>query len=145
MAEAGLIEITERSERGKTRYRATEAGLEEIRRWLVEEEPDHKVKDDSTLRLLTMWLLDEDTARYLIEMEIAFNRKLLFSIEQALKNNPQLQEDSTVWRNRRAVHSLWLAQTDLMVGWLQGLEEILADPTVSVDEVMAKALDGNRR
>ena len=109
MAEAGLIEITERGERGKTRYRATAAGIDEIRRWLVSDEPDHHVKDDPILRLLTVWLLDEATAKYLIDMETAFNRRLYFSIAQSLKRNPQLREQTKVWRNRRAVHALWLA------------------------------------
>ncbi len=141
MAEAGLIEITERGERGKTHYRATKEGIEELRRWLVTDEPDHKVKDDPILRLLTMWLLDDDTAKYFIDMEIAFNRRLYFSILQSLKTNPQLQEDSLVWRNRRAVHALWLAQTDLMIKWLNALEDVLKNPRSSVDGVMADALN----
>lgn len=136
MEKAGLISIEERNERGHTSYVITSDGLQELRRWLSFTEPDHTIRDDSLLRLMTLWVLDETTARHLIEAEIAFQRKRLAHLQLRIDEYPGIKGNAKVWRNRLAVHYLWRAQTDLYIAWLEALPQVLEDPAVPVAELM---------
>jgi DNA-binding PadR family transcriptional regulator len=136
MASNELIEISDRNQRGRTSYAITESGMSELRRWLVRDEPDHSIRDDSMLRLVTLWVLDDTNARYLLEAETAFQRKRQLNLSHLLETWEVERDDTRVWRNRRATYILWLGQTNLMLDWLRGLREILEDPTVSVAEVL---------
>jgi len=137
MEAAGLIQVKERTERGRTSYVISPDGLEELQRWLMRDEPDHSIRDDAALRLVTMWVLDDRNARYLIEAEIAFQRKRQLSLEHLLERWDEEREDTRVWRNRRATYLLWLAQTELMLDWLSGLLETLEHPERPVPEIFA--------
>ncbi|MCW2938914.1 MAG: hypothetical protein JWN00_1899 [Actinomycetia bacterium] len=144
LEKAGLIEINERDERGRTEYVITPDGMAEIRRWLTQDAPDHTIRDDSLMRLLTVWVLDDTIARYLIEGEIAFRRKRQMALKHLLETWDEAHEDNRVWRTRRAVHDLWLAETNVMLTWLEGLLETLTKPDRSVAEIFDERalLDG---
>jgi DNA-binding PadR family transcriptional regulator len=135
MAKSGLIEISDRNERGRTSYAITEPGREELKRWLVRDEPDHSIRDDSMMRLVTMWVLDDTNARYLIEAETAFQRKRQLSLTHLLEAWDEVREDTRVWRNRRATYLLWLSQTELMLEWLSGFLDVLEQPERPVPEI----------
>lgn len=137
MEKLGLIEVSDRTERRATSYAITAEGRAEIERWLTQDEPDHTIRDDVTMRLLTVWTLDDTTARHLIEAEITFQRRRERALRTKLQTFEQLSEDTRVWRNRRAVHLLWLTQTSTTVRWLEGLIEILENPGTSVDDALA--------
>jgi len=137
MEKTGLIEISDRNERGRTSYVLTDAGLEELRRWLVQETPDHSIRDDAMMRLVSLWVLDDTTSGYLIDAETVFQRKRRLSLTHLLETWDHIREDTRVWRNRRALYVLWLAQTDLMLAWLDGLRDVLENPDRSVDDVLA--------
>ena len=137
MEKTGLIEISDRNERGRTSYVLTDAGLEELRRWLVQETPDHSIRDDAMMRLVSLWVLDDTTSGYLIDAETVFQRKRRLSLTHLLETWDSIREDTRVWRNRRALYVLWLAQTDLMLAWLDGLRDVLENPDRSVDDVLA--------
>lgn len=141
MEDRGLIAISERNERGRTSYVISEAGYEELRRWLLHEQPDHGVRDDATLRLLNLWVLEPAEAAYLLDSEVAFQRQRQFSLTHLLDNWEDEREDhdSPVWRNRRALYTLWLRQTTLTLEWLDELREVLADPGAPVAELMPHA------
>ena len=62
LREAGLIREGAAAPRGGRVYELTDAGLEEVRRWLRETEPSHTVRDEAALRLFFLWLLDPDEA-----------------------------------------------------------------------------------
>ncbi|PSL37772.1 DNA-binding PadR family transcriptional regulator [Labedella gwakjiensis] len=137
MEKLGLIEVSDRTERRATNYAITEAGRAEIERWLTQDEPDHTIRDDVTMRLLTVWTLDDTTARHLIEAEITFQRRRERALRTKLQTFEQLSENTRVWRNRRAVHLLWLTQTTTNIAWLEGLIDILENPDTPVDEALA--------
>ncbi len=145
MEQAGLIEVSERTERGRTSYIISPDGVEELQRWLMRDEPDHSIRDDSVLRLITLWVLDDTNARYLIEAEIAFQRKRQLSLEHLLDRWDDEREDTRVWRNRRAMYMLWLAQTELTLDWLSGLLEVLEEPDRPVPEILQGMLDAVRQ
>ena len=140
MESSGLIEIFDRNKRGRTSYAISEAGLEELKRWLVRDEPDHSIRDDSLLRMVTLWVLDDTNARYLIEAEIAFQRKRQLSLTHLLETWDATREETRVWRNRRATYLLWLTQTDTMLDWLSGLIETLEHPEEPVPKIFDKTL-----
>jgi len=137
MEKAGLIEIADRNERGRTSYVLTDGGLEELRRWLVQDTPDHSIRDDAMMRLVSLWVLDDQTAGYLLDAEIVFQRKRRLSLTHLLEVWDDIREDTRVWRNRRALYVLWLAQTDLTLVWLDGLRDVLESPDRDVSEILA--------
>ena len=55
--EEGLIEVDSEGPRGRRAYRATEAGVAEVRRWLTSTEPDHTIRLESLLRSVFFWLM----------------------------------------------------------------------------------------
>jgi DNA-binding PadR family transcriptional regulator len=58
LLEEGLIEHAGTGPRNSKTYAVTETGLQEIRRWLRETEPDRRVRSDAALRTFFLWLLD---------------------------------------------------------------------------------------
>lgn len=137
MEKSGLIEISERNERGRTSYVLTKDGLEELRRWLVQDTPDHSIRDDAMMRLVSLWVLDDTTAGYLLDAETVIQRKRRQNLSHLLETWDDIREDTRVWRNRRALYALWLAQTELTLVWLDGLREVLGSPDRDVSEILA--------
>jgi DNA-binding PadR family transcriptional regulator len=58
----GLIEQTGAGPRGRKEYRTTPDGLEELRRWLRDEEPDFAVRYGAMLRVFALWTLPKNEA-----------------------------------------------------------------------------------
>jgi len=138
MEAAGLIDISERTDRGRTSYVINDTGIEELRRWLLRDEPDHGIRDDAMMRLLSMWVLDDTKAGYLLDAEIAFQRRRELSLKHMLDTWDEVREDTRVWRNRHAMHWLWLRQTQQTLTWLDGLRETLENPDRPVREIFAE-------
>lgn len=141
MEKLQLIDISERNERGRTSYVINENGLEELRRWLLHDQPDHGVRDDAMLRLLNLWVLDPTNAGYLLDAEVAFQRQRHFSLTHLLSNWEEERDDydSPVWRSRRALYTLWLRQTAMMLDWLDELRTVLEHPETSVPDALEGA------
>jgi PadR family transcriptional regulator, regulatory protein AphA len=83
----GLIEQTASGARGSRTYAVTEAGLEETRRWLLETEPDRRVRNDAALRTFFLWLLEPEEARDHLERERAYWQGVLSELE-AIREEP---------------------------------------------------------
>jgi DNA-binding PadR family transcriptional regulator len=135
MEKAGFIKIFERDERGRTEYAISVAGMEELRRWLLHDEPDRSIRDDGLMRLLSVWVLDDERARYVIEAEIAYQRKRQTDLRHLVECWDSVREDTRVWRTRRAMHDLWLAEVNVMLEWLSGLLESFAAPERGIAEI----------
>jgi DNA-binding PadR family transcriptional regulator len=69
LLEAGLIEQAETGARGSKTYAITQAGLEDVRRWLRETEPDRRVRSDAALRTFFLWLLEPEEATSQLQRE----------------------------------------------------------------------------
>ena len=63
LADAGLLSVTAQGPRGRKEYALTEAGLAELRRWLLETEPDLHPRSDGLLRVFLLGALTHDQAR----------------------------------------------------------------------------------
>ena len=72
LLEAGLIEQAETGARGSKTYAITKEGLEDVRRWLRETEPDRRVRNEAALRTFFLWLLDSEEAAAQLERERAY-------------------------------------------------------------------------
>lgn len=77
LTEAGFAEEVAEGPRGRRAYAVTPAGRAELRRWLVDTEPDRTVRDESMLRALLVSTLDrEDALRVLAREEEALTAEL---------------------------------------------------------------------
>ena len=82
LLEAGLIEQAESGPRGSRTYAITQAGLEDTRRWLLETEPDRRVRSEAALRTFFLWLLDPDEAGAQLEREREYWSGILIEFER---------------------------------------------------------------
>lgn len=69
---AGLAEVIERGARGSKTYAITETGLDELRRWLLEVEPDRSRRNESAVRLFLGQLLPPEDRRRAFERDLAY-------------------------------------------------------------------------
>jgi DNA-binding PadR family transcriptional regulator len=69
LLDEGLIEQTGSGARNSKTYAVTEAGLEDVRRWLLEATPDRRVRSEAALRGFFLWLLDTEQAEAQLEGE----------------------------------------------------------------------------
>jgi DNA-binding PadR family transcriptional regulator len=53
----GFIQIESEGPRRRKTYRATESGIEEVRRWLTAVEVDHTLRLEPVLRSVFFWLM----------------------------------------------------------------------------------------
>jgi DNA-binding PadR family transcriptional regulator len=87
LLDEALIEQTAEGARGSRTYALTEAGVEEMRRWLLETEPDRRVRNDAALRTFFLWLLEPDEAIAHLERERAYWQGILGEFE-AIRAEP---------------------------------------------------------
>ncbi len=78
---AGLVEVVGRGARRSKTYDITEAGRAELRRWLVEAEPDRSQRSESGLRLFLTPLLEPADRRATYERDLAHVEEELAALE----------------------------------------------------------------
>lgn len=141
MDAAGLIAVHKRDERGKTSYTITPDGMGELRRWLIDDDPDHSIRDDAALRMLTLWVLDEETIGYLIDAEVAFQQRRLIQLRRLLREWKAVRPDTPVWRNRYSSYVMNASITTVRLSWLKGLREVLLDQNADPEEAFKYLTD----
>ncbi|BCJ28326.1 PadR family transcriptional regulator [Actinocatenispora sera] len=72
----GFIEIDSEGPRRRKTYRATPAGVEEARRWLISVEVDHTLRLEPVLRSVFFWLLTPQELAVHLENEAAYYQAL---------------------------------------------------------------------
>jgi DNA-binding PadR family transcriptional regulator len=82
LRDEGLIEQTAAGARGSRTYALTDTGVEEMRRWLRETEPDRRVRNDAALRVFFLWLLEPDEAIAHLERERTYWHGILREFEE---------------------------------------------------------------
>lgn len=80
----GLIEQTGEGPRGRRIYETTPAGVEALRAWLRETEPDYSVRFEAMLRIFCLWVLPEEEALAHLERDRAEYVRHLAQITQAI-------------------------------------------------------------
>jgi DNA-binding PadR family transcriptional regulator len=128
LREAGLIEHTESGPRGSKTYALTDRGLEEVRRWLRETEPDRRVRNDAALRLFFLWLLAPEEGRAQLERELDYWRGVLTELE-AISEQP-----AGTTRKEKAFRLALdggIRTVEARVAWLESaIDEWVADSSV---------------
>jgi len=69
----GLIEQVDEGARGRRTYATTEAGIREMRHWLLEMEPTRTGRNDAHLRFFFLWMLSRTEAEELLQVEREFH------------------------------------------------------------------------
>lgn len=81
LVEDGLISEVSRGARGSRTYSITDAGLDELVRWLKETEPNRASRNESLMRLFFFFLLDDEESAELFRRETAYHRQILSGYE----------------------------------------------------------------
>ena len=116
LREAGLIRESGSAPRGGRVYELTDAGLEEARRWLSETEPSRTVRDEATLRLFFLWLLEPEQAEAYLRSEAERAGELLAELERiAAQEDP----DTEKTRAYRIALELGLRVTRARLEWAE--------------------------
>jgi len=80
----GLITQTGEGPRGKKVYETTPAGLETLRSWLRDSEPDYSVRYEALLRVFCLWVLPQEEALAHLERDRAAYARHLDQIEKSI-------------------------------------------------------------
>ncbi len=72
LAGEGLIEVDSEGPRGRKAYRATDAGVAEVRRWLTATEVDHTLRLEPLLRSVFFWLMTPQELAAHLDREAAY-------------------------------------------------------------------------
>lgn len=94
LVDEGLIEQTESGARNSKTYAVTDAGLADIRRWLLETTPERRVRSDAALRTFFLWLLTPEEAERQLERERAYWQGVLDEFRRI--------QDEPTGRNKKA-------------------------------------------
>lgn len=88
LLEQGLIRVVETGPRQKKTYEITDEGLAEVRRWLLEVEPDRANRNGAMLRTFFLWLVEPAEAEAYLRREAALHRENLRRFEEASTREP---------------------------------------------------------
>ena len=122
LLEDGLIEQTESGPRGSKTYALTDAGLEEIRRWLESTTPDRRVRNDAALRTFFLWLLEPDEAVQQLERERDYSAAMLAEFER-IREEPTGSNRKA--RTFRIALEGGIRHTESRLAWLEwAIEEV---------------------
>jgi PadR family transcriptional regulator AphA len=75
LLEAGLIEVVGEGARNSRTYAVTEAGRDELRRWLLEGEANRNQRNETAVRWFLLALLSPEDRRAAVERELAFTEE----------------------------------------------------------------------
>ena len=67
----GMVEVVGEGARGSKTYAVTDAGHEELRRWLLETPPVRTQRNETAVRWFLLFLLPPDQRRVVLERELA--------------------------------------------------------------------------
>ena len=80
----GLIAQTGEGPRGRKVYETTPAGIEDLRAWMRDTEPDYSVRCEALLRVFCLWVLPTDEALAHLARDRAEYVRHLEQIENAI-------------------------------------------------------------
>jgi DNA-binding PadR family transcriptional regulator len=98
----GLIAQTGEGPRGRKVYQTTESGIEALRAWMRETEPDYSIRYEALLRIFCLWVLPTDEALAHLERDRAEFVRHLDQIEKALAD-ADWAADTTTRASRLAI------------------------------------------
>jgi DNA-binding PadR family transcriptional regulator len=114
LEEAGMVEIVGEGARGSRTFAITAAGRDEIRRWMLEAEPNRGQRNESAVRWFLAFNLAPDDRRVYFERELAY-----LEAEHARMLAMRAEFDAQGKTGGfRPVLELGLGMQDVMLAWL---------------------------
>lgn len=113
---AGLVEVASEGARRSRTWAVTPDGRDELRRWLVETEPDRGQRNESGVRWFLLQLLEPADRRLVLEHELAYvlqeNAELsLMAAQVAASDQPRRPFNASI--------DLGLRMQTVMIEWLR--------------------------
>jgi len=84
LAAEGLITQTSEGPRGRKLYQTTPEGIEALRAWMRDTEPDHSVRFEALMRIFCLWVLPTEEALAHLERDRAEYVRHLEQMETAI-------------------------------------------------------------
>lgn len=109
----GLVEVIERGARGSKTYGLTDEGRAELRRWLIDVEPDRSQRNESAVRLFLGQLLPTEDRRYVFERDLAYiegETAQLEALKDDLKPGEPFAAQVDLGLRTNAVLAAWLRE-----------------------------------
>jgi len=139
LADAGLLTVSEQGSRGRKEYALTEAGLTELRHWLLETAPELHPRSESLLRIFLLGALSrEESENYL--------RRLTEASEKEVAALEAIQAGSAEWPDTDLVEysslaleygkRLWM-MTEEWAAW--AAEQVAARSKAKQDQAQREA------
>jgi PadR family transcriptional regulator AphA len=72
---AGMAEVVEEGARRSRTWAVTDEGREELRRWLLDTEPNRNQRNETALRWFLVFLLEPEERRKVLEAELALGER----------------------------------------------------------------------
>ncbi len=82
MAEGGLVQVAAEGPRGRKEYAITEAGLDELRHWMTEVEPDRVRRSDMLLRVFFLNVIPPHQAVEYLHRQVDHAEETLAAYEE---------------------------------------------------------------
>ena len=111
----GMVEVVAEGARRSRTWAATDAGRQELRRWMVEAEPVRPQRNETALRWFLVFRLEPEQRRAVLERELAF-------VETAAEQRRVLAEQLDAEGKTggfRPVLELGARVDPAMIGWLR--------------------------
>jgi DNA-binding PadR family transcriptional regulator len=116
LQEAGLVEVIAEGARNSRTFALTDAGRQELRRWLVEVEPSRAQRNESAVRMfLAPRLLEPADARVALERDLRSVLEQRASLEEIKAAMDEAGGDSPFW----PAVDLGLRLSPVMEGWIR--------------------------
>ncbi len=116
---AGMVEVVARGARGSKTYALTEGGRTELRRWLLESDPDRSQRNESALRLFLGQLLPGEERRRVFERDLAYaegERQHLLDLQARLVPDEPFAAQVDLGLRMNAVILDWLREQIAVAG-----------------------------
>jgi PadR family transcriptional regulator, regulatory protein AphA len=97
LVKAGHIRQSGSGPRGAKRYEATPEGIAELRRWIVEDEPNHVTRNETLLRVFFAHVVDPVEAESFLQREADTYRRYLAVLEGFLAEPAKTRSERASW------------------------------------------------
>ena len=125
----GLIAQTGEGPRGRKVYKTTPEGIEALRTWMREDEPDYSVRYEALLRIFCLWVLPPDEALTHLARDRAEHVRHLEQIEGALATKDWAEDPTT--RAARLTIEFGRRFYAMQIEWIDWAAEQVAGGTLA--------------
>lgn len=117
---AGLLRGEDTGTRLRKPYSITDAGLTQVRDWLLHSTPDHAQRNEVLLRTFALWLIGREDALDFLRAEAEYNRVRLKGLRRL---RTELSADRPVERAWRLGIEAGIRRLEAVVGWAEWAQD----------------------